>query len=425
MASSEDIRKFCVDNYVVPAAQANEAHFAIRIKEVHENLQLESRHPQIISALKAELFCTANDLVLTKIEGPKESSTTVLFFNFKEKFLNNRIEILTQSGSGKPKVFIANFGFQNNIWESCLNGNNVATMNDVDTQQYWKNGDKEGFIQCCLNSKTATSGKPVGRSTASRWYNLMTIISGSSGDIWLHRAKDILWWTETLPDDPIINLEVDPDPNPGFPNFYVCRKPCKPWRSTDESGRPLLWNSIHPKAKYFLHTEATLQQLRGENPNYVLELLKGNGLSEWHDQGEWQEVLRDSSKGMVGLLSAKELSIDSMIINAEEAARDSGKERRTIAKEKKVTFGDRKEFKNFIHKKIKEQEGLCALTNIPLEFKGTHTDENYLCSLDRIDSNGHYEPNNLQLVCRFINFWKSDRNNEMFQRQIELIKATP
>ncbi|KQW33509.1 hypothetical protein ASD02_18875 [Ensifer sp. Root1252] len=33
-------------------------------------------------------------------------------------------------------------------------------------------------------------------------------------------------------------------------------------------------------------------------------------------------------------------------------------------------------------------------------------DHDMLASVNRIDSNGHYEPKNVQLVCQFVNFWK-------------------
>lgn len=44
-------------------------------------------------------------------------------------------------------------------------------------------------------------------------------------------------------------------------------------------------------------------------------------------------------------------------------------------------------------------------------------------SLDRIDSDGHYEPNNLQLVCNFANRWKGAKNNQGFLDLIAAIKA--
>ena len=49
--------------------------------------------------------------------------------------------------------------------------------------------------------------------------------------------------------------------------------------------------------------------------------------------------------------------------------------------------------------------------------------KNLLPSVDRIDSDGHYELGNLQLVCQFINFWKGSGNNEEFRRLLMLVRG--
>ncbi|HLO39926.1 MAG TPA: hypothetical protein VK176_02810, partial [Phycisphaerales bacterium] len=67
--------------------------------------------------------------------------------------------------------------------------------------------------------------------------------------------------------------------------------------------------------------------------------------------------------------------------------------------------------------------GLCAITGIRLEFDGEQDDDELLCSLDRIDSNGHYEEKNLQVVCRFINRWKNSSNDAEFKRLIGLVRS--
>ena len=44
-------------------------------------------------------------------------------------------------------------------------------------------------------------------------------------------------------------------------------------------------------------------------------------------------------------------------------------------------------------------------------------------SLDRIDSDGHYESSNVQLVCRFINLWKQAADDAEFRRVIMLVRG--
>jgi hypothetical protein len=63
-----------------------------------------------------------------------------------------------------------------------------------------------------------------------------------------------------------------------------------------------------------------------------------------------------------------------------------------------------------------DSKGCCALTKIKFEYD----DANLSPSLDRIDSDGHYEKENLQLVCRFINFWKRNTENKVFKDQLKI-----
>ena len=72
---------------------------------------------------------------------------------------------------------------------------------------------------------------------------------------------------------------------------------------------------------------------------------------------------------------------------------------------------------------LERQENKCALTGIPLQFRGEQTDQQLLPSLDRIDSARHYEEGNLQVVCRFINFWKSDSADQEFRRLLALVRG--
>ena len=58
-----------------------------------------------------------------------------------------------------------------------------------------------------------------------------------------------------------------------------------------------------------------------------------------------------------------------------------------------------------------------------MQLDGQEDDKEMLASLDRIDSDGHYISENLHLVCRFINRWKSDDKHELFERLIAKLKT--
>ena len=68
-------------------------------------------------------------------------------------------------------------------------------------------------------------------------------------------------------------------------------------------------------------------------------------------------------------------------------------------------------------------ENHCALTGIPFHFDGPQADRNLLPSVDRINSDGHYEEKNIQVVCRFINLWKGDSDSEEFKRLLLLVRG--
>jgi hypothetical protein len=95
---------------------------------------------------------------------------------------------------------------------------------------------------------------------------------------------------------------------------------------------------------------------------------------------------------------------------------------RTV-KNKDLRFIDQREFERFIAALIDAQEGLCAITDIPLQFDGEYTDSEFLCSLDRIDSDRDYEDGNLQVVCRFANRWKGSDEDLLFRRLIAVIRS--
>lgn len=119
----------------------------------------------------------------------------------------------------------------------------------------------------------------------------------------------------------------------------------------------------------------------------------------------------------------EQASIDHMFDMAKQACAASGKVNETINKIKEIKFASDDELRQHIGELIERQGGVCAVTELPLHFKGSNgADEELLASLDRIDSNGHYMPGNLQIVCRFANRWKSDDDNDNFMRLIRLLK---
>jgi hypothetical protein len=81
------------------------------------------------------------------------------------------------------------------------------------------------------------------------------------------------------------------------------------------------------------------------------------------------------------------------------------------------------EMRRFLHRLYKDQTGLCALTGLRMLLRNEDGPNDLLLSVDRINSNGHYEPMNIQLVCRFANFWKSSGDDHRFKQLIEMVRS--
>ncbi|MDA4846734.1 hypothetical protein [Hoeflea poritis] len=320
------------------------------------------------------------------------------------------------------QVFIANFGRQNYEWQRCLKNNTIATMNSHATHHFWVAGDREGFIDYELKFGSTAAGIKPTRPVASRWFNLMTIISESENDIWIHREKEQLWWTRSKSEPPVISESVDPTYDGGRPVF-ACHKKCDPWSNQTRLGNRLEWGTLHPRAKEFLFTEGTLQKLGQDNAEYALALIAGDDLNPWHLRPHWQTTLKNAKTKPGTVFNAFQRAATRMAMTAFDTAKQSSGQQvtRTI-KNKEVHF-TLQELENYVMALLESQERLCALTDLPLQLDGEHTDSEMLPSLDRIDSDGHYEEGNLQVVCRFVNRWKSDDKDENFSRLIAIVRG--
>jgi len=83
---------------------------------------------------------------------------------------------------------------------------------------------------------------------------------------------------------------------------------------------------------------------------------------------------------------------------------------------------DNAELDGYLRELLDHQGNRCALTGISLQFSDPLAEKNLLPSADRIDSKGHYVKGNIQVVCRFINFWKSASDNQEFKRLLALVR---
>jgi hypothetical protein len=225
------------------------------------------------------------------------------------------------------KTFIANFGQSNYLWPACLKQGTVATFEDEDLRPFWERGDREGYVAYAIANKKSAANITPTRPVASRWFNLATIVSETAGDVWIHREKDELWWTVSKPDPVITTIEPSHDPGRTGPRVYVMHKPARAWSNKNKKGGRLVWQALHPRAREFLFTEGTLQQLSEENAAYAHALIEGDDLSSWHSQPAWKAKEEKSGKSPVTMFSAAQRAALRMANTAmDTASRANGQE---------------------------------------------------------------------------------------------------
>jgi hypothetical protein len=92
-------------------------------------------------------------------------------------------------------------------------------------------------------------------------------------------------------------------------------------------------------------------------------------------------------------------------------------------KRKDLGFPSAAALQDYITERMGGQEYCCELTGLPLELDEVNGDSAMFASLDRIDSDGHYEPGNLQVVCRFAKFWKGSSDDTEFRRLFGVVRS--
>lgn|SRR6185312_4640970 len=322
------------------------------------------------------------------------------------------------------KTFIANFGRENYLWSACLSRPSVATFDDEDTWPLWLANDRESYIARCIATKKTAKGITPTRPVASRWFNLPHIISSTENDLWIHREKNDLWWTISQPGQIEVSLEPAFKPSKPGEQVYVLHKATATWANQNKQGNRLEWPGLHPKARDFLFTEGTLQQLGDDNAAYALALIDGRDLGPWHSRPDWRAKAEAARRGAAITFNAKQRAIADMAMTVRDTvAGAKGQEVVRTVKIKELRFVTVQGFESYIEALIDAQEGLCAITGLRLQYYGEHDDIQLLCSLDRIDSAGHYEAGNLQVVCRFVNRWKGDQEDAEFRRLMSLVRS--
>lgn len=322
------------------------------------------------------------------------------------------------------KVYIANMGEANALWPRAHANGTILTYDNVTLHPFWQAGDRDGYVAKALDQATTARGDRPTKQTAGRWYNLIEELRATEGDIWISRQGPALWWTVSEPGDLVETLTPSTNPARDGPEIWVLEKPCQPWSDRDGEGRQLLWDALHPKARDFLVTEATFQSVQNDRgyADYACALIAGEPLDQWHETPLYKDKAAEARKPGARLFTPKEKSAAEMTMNLfGTVAQANGQTVARRMKEKNTSLG-REEWEALLLRMMGEQEDRCALTSLPFGYPGESDDLQLRPSLDRIDSNGHYTPDNVQIVCRFINRWKGADDDQLVRRLLARLR---
>jgi hypothetical protein len=294
---------------------------------------------------------------------------------------------------------------------------------DDDLFSFWQRGDRAGFISHAATHKWTRARVRPAANVASRWFNYMTNVMESAGDTWLHYDGSHLWWTVTDVAEGWVEANGPRSPKDRGIGVWVVKKAARPWTNLNLKGNRLDWNTIHGKAKDFLVPQSTQATLSEDNARYALTLIEGGDLSGWHNLADWTAKISGRSSKQPGTIhNARERSILTMVFQVTRTtASSNGQEVVRRVKNKDLLMSE-EDLVSYVRELLDQQEDRCAISDLPLQFQGTTNDPEMLCSLDRIDSDGHYERGNLQVVCRFINRWKSDSVDAEFRRLLGVLR---
>lgn len=310
-------------------------------------------------------------------------------------------------------IYVIITGSNNRLWPRCLEQNLVAMGFDTPYFETWFAKDYDAYL--ALQQKDAITGTPQAdiKAQATLWFNRATKLTQSAGDLWLHREGTDLYWAETT------DAEAVFDPIEG--DEVMIAKPVTKWSNRNQKTQTLGWDSIHPKARNYIVTQQAMFHIaNADMQNYFRALVGGAPLDPWHNRPDWKAALGD--KSLVKYPPLTEFAIIRMLETVKQTvANSSGQVVQRTMKNKELRCSEN-ELRSHIAELMEQQGGICRLTGLQMHLdKQDGADLDMLVSLDRIDSSGHYEIGNLQLVCRFVNFWKSSQDNGRFLELLDLI----
>jgi 5-methylcytosine-specific restriction protein B len=80
MSYSDDVRHYCIENYIKPARENRENKITLRAGDIHKELNYSNRMPLVCSALGSIKFETEANIEKISITGPLNGANALFHY---------------------------------------------------------------------------------------------------------------------------------------------------------------------------------------------------------------------------------------------------------------------------------------------------------------------------------------------------------
>lgn len=84
MTKSENVRRYILENYIIPARKKKERTITFSSAEIHDGMVFQNRYPLVCTAIDAQKFLEEYSVILVKREGPLQGRTVRWVFELMD-----------------------------------------------------------------------------------------------------------------------------------------------------------------------------------------------------------------------------------------------------------------------------------------------------------------------------------------------------
>jgi hypothetical protein len=82
MSQADEIRNYCIENYIKPYRLRREKGVFISVGEIHRNMNLSNSYPAVCAAIGSQTFENDANVKRVCIDGPLNGASTIFAFIF-------------------------------------------------------------------------------------------------------------------------------------------------------------------------------------------------------------------------------------------------------------------------------------------------------------------------------------------------------